>query len=115
MEPKRTLLGNLSACQSVGICRSRDAGRPLNRSQHAVFLHRALQVNSLSHSASEWSSASGNPAAADRNSVPSGEVSSPRFPIPFYQPGLSGGDVLTLVGPDGIGSPFFLPFQIQAG
>ena len=48
--------------------------RPPHRSQRAVFPHRALQVNSLSHGPSGVSPAAENPAAADRNSVPSGKA-----------------------------------------
>ena len=57
------------------------ARRPPHRSRRAVFPHRALQVNSLSHLPSGLSSAAENPAAADRNSVPSGKAF-PAYPFP---------------------------------
>src|SRR6266404_2584926 len=57
------------------------ARRPPHRSRRAVFPHRALQVNSLSHVPLGWSSTAENPAAADRNSVPSGKAY-PAYPFP---------------------------------
>src|SRR6266568_2437828 len=50
------------------------ARRPPHRSRRAVFPHRALQVNSLSHVPSGLRAVAENPAAADRNSVPSGKA-----------------------------------------
>jgi len=47
---------------------------PPHRSQRAVFPHRALHVNSLSHVLSGLLPASENLSAADRNSVPSGKA-----------------------------------------
>jgi hypothetical protein len=41
-------------------------------------------------------------------------ISTPRFPVPFDQPGFRSRDVLTLVWPDSVSSPLFIPFQIQA-
>ena len=48
--------------------------RPPHRSRRAVFPHRALQVNSLSHEPSGLSPAAENPATVGRNSVPSGKA-----------------------------------------
>ena len=50
------------------------ARRPPHRSRRAVFPHRALQVNSLSHEPSGLSPAAENPATVGRNSVPSGKA-----------------------------------------
>src|SRR5260221_31814 len=50
------------------------ARRPPHRSRRAVFPHRALQVNSLSHSPVGLFSAAETLAAADRNSVPAGKA-----------------------------------------
>ena len=50
------------------------ARRPPHRSRRAVFPHRALQINSLSHSPSGLPPASDNPSAAGRNLVPSGKA-----------------------------------------
>ena len=47
------------------------ARRPPHRSRRAVFPHRALQINSLSHSPSGLPPASESPSAAGRNSIPS--------------------------------------------
>jgi len=48
------------------------ARRPPHRSRRAVFPHRALQVNSLSHAPAGASAAT--VAAADRNSAPAGKA-----------------------------------------
>jgi len=50
------------------------ARRPPHRSRRAVFPHRALQVNSLSHSPSGMPWAAESPSAAGRNLVPSGKA-----------------------------------------
>src|SRR5258707_143843 len=47
---------------------------PPHRSRRAVLPHRALQVNSLSHSPAGVSLAAENPAAVDRNSIPAGKA-----------------------------------------
>ena len=62
---------SISVCVEVGTPVAR---RPPHRSRRAVFPHRALQVNSLSHEPSGLSPAAENPATVGRNSVPSGKA-----------------------------------------
>jgi hypothetical protein len=44
-----------------------DARRPPHRSRRAVFPHRALQINSLSHAPAGLPPVAGSPAAVDRS------------------------------------------------
>ena len=46
------------------------ARRPPHRSRRAVFPHRALQINSLSHAPAGLPPVAGSPAAVDRSLVP---------------------------------------------
>ena len=50
------------------------ARRPPHRSRRAVFPHRALQVNSLSHTPASWPPVAGRPATAGTNSTPAGKA-----------------------------------------
>lgn len=53
---------------------TRVAPRPPHRSRRAVFPHRALQINSLSHTPDERCVAGVRPPFVDRNSSPSGKA-----------------------------------------
>src|SRR5437016_2808169 len=84
----------------------------LNRCRPLTSSHFVFGVHPLGCSAAQDTLKGGRQTPRPRK-MRTLQTSAPRGPVPFGQPGFSRCDVLTLVWPDGVGSPALLPLQSQ--